>query len=352
LEAGVSHNLAMAREKRQWILAAGPGTLHLPDQVIWCAEALGTRLASGDYGLVTGGWQGVDHVTSRAFAEELMRRRENVLDRLVQVVKEGTFPDYRGGRAAYFKEYFDGFTAAIQRADAVVLLGGVGGTYDLAYIARQQGLPVFPVPGTGGDALRFYDTLRESSAATAMVSPTLSELDTLNRPITNKGDAEMVIEALENQLGRSLNARGERNRIFISYSREDCVWLNLFKTVLEQYLPEQRFLVWDDTQIEAGDRFREAIDAAIGTARMAVLLVSSRFCKSEFIQQNELPALCRAAGEGRLRLFWLLIDDCKFGLASQIEALHAPYLPLAEMKDASQQLSTIHEICSHLQQGF
>jgi hypothetical protein len=77
----------MAREKRQWILVAGTGTLHLPDQVIWCAEALGTRLASGDYGLVTGGWQGVDHVTSRAFAEELIRRRENVLDRLVQVVK-------------------------------------------------------------------------------------------------------------------------------------------------------------------------------------------------------------------------------------------------------------------------
>jgi hypothetical protein len=72
-----------------------------------------------------------------------MGRGEKVFDRLLQVVKEGTFPDYRGGKAAYFKEYFDGFTAAIQRADAVVLLGGVGGTYELAGLARQQGCPYF-----------------------------------------------------------------------------------------------------------------------------------------------------------------------------------------------------------------
>jgi hypothetical protein len=62
--------------------------------------------------------------------------------------------------------------------------------------------------------------------------------------------------------------------------------------------------------------------------------------------------MCRAAGEGRLKLFWLLIDDCKFRLAFQIEALHAPCLPLVEMKDAKQQLSTIHEICRRLQQAF
>jgi hypothetical protein len=100
--------------------------------------------------------------------------------RLLQVVKEGTFPDYHGGSAAYFKEYFDGFTAEIQRADAVVLLGGVGGTYDLASLARQQARPIFPVPGTGGDAMKFYNTLREISPATGMASPTMSELDALN----------------------------------------------------------------------------------------------------------------------------------------------------------------------------
>lgn len=342
----------MATEQRQWILVAGTGTLDLPDSVFWCAEALGKRLACGKFGLVTGGWQGVDHVAGRAFAEELIRRGENVFHRLLQVVREGTFPDYRGGKAVYFKEYFDGFTAATQRADAVVLLGGAGGTYDLASLARQQGLPVFPVPGTGGDALRFYDTLRKSSLASGTVSPTISDLDTINRHITSRGEAEIVTEALEILLGRSLKARGERNRIFISYSREDCVWLNLFKTVLEQYLPEQRFLIWDDTRIEAGDQFREIILQAIGSAKIAVLLVSSMFCKSEFIQKHELPVLRRAAAEGRLKLFWLLIDNCTFELASEIEALHAPYLPLAGMKDASQQLSTIDEICRRLQQAF
>lgn len=182
----------MAREPRQWILVAGTGDFGLPNPVLWCAEALGNRLARGSYGLVTGGWRGVDHVVGRAFAEELIRRGENVLDRLLQVVKEGTFPDYHGGRAAYFKEYFDGFTAEIQRADAVVLLGGVGGTYEVASLARQQGRPIFPVPGTGGDAVAFYNTLREISPAPGMASPTMSELDALNVEINSQRDAEKI----------------------------------------------------------------------------------------------------------------------------------------------------------------
>jgi len=342
----------MAREQRQWILVAGTGDLHLPSPVFWCAEAFGKKLACGSYGLVTGGWRGVDHVVGRAFAEELMRRGENVLDRLLQVVKKGTFPDYHGGSAAYFEEYFDGFTAAIQRADAVVLLGGVGGTYDLASLARQQRRPIFPVPGTGGDAMRFYNTLREISPATGMASPTMSELDALNLGITSQRDAEMVIETLVDLLENSLRARGERNRIFISYSREDCVWLNLFKTVLEQYLPEQRFLVWDDTRLEPNVRFQEEILHAIEAAKIAVLLVSSRFCKSEFVRERELPELRKAAAEGKLSLSWFAIDDCGFELASEIQALYAPSLPLAGMKDARLQLSAIHEICRKLQRAF
>ena len=111
-------------------------------------------------------------------------------------------------------------------------------------------------------------------------------------------------------------------------------------------------MVWDDTRIEPADQFKKTIREAIDTARVAILLVSESFCRSEFIQETELPFLEEAAREGRLRLFWMLINTCNFKLASEIERLHAPYLPLAQMKDASQQLSTFHVMSRRLQQAF
>jgi hypothetical protein len=46
----------------------------------------------------------------------------------------------------------------------------------------------------------------------------------------------------------------------------------LFKTVLEQYLPEQRFLVWDDTQLEPSVRFQEEILHAIEAGKFQFFL--------------------------------------------------------------------------------
>lgn len=121
--------------------------------------------------------------------------------------------------------------------------------------------------------------------------------------------------------------------------------------MLEQYLPEQRFLFWDDTQLEPGVRFQEEILRAIEAAKIAVLLVSSRFCKSEFVREIELPELCKAADRG-LRVSWFAIDDCVFELASKFHAIYAPSHPLAGMKDARLQLLAIHEICRKLQEAF
>jgi len=44
----------------------------------------------------------------------------------------------------------------INRADAVVLIGGLGGTLTASQMAAEQRKPVFPLADTGRDAKAFY----------------------------------------------------------------------------------------------------------------------------------------------------------------------------------------------------
>jgi hypothetical protein len=57
---------------RGWILVAGTGNAAaLTAKAEQTSKALGVSLANAGYGIVTGGWPGVDDLTARAFAREL-----------------------------------------------------------------------------------------------------------------------------------------------------------------------------------------------------------------------------------------------------------------------------------------
>jgi hypothetical protein len=57
----------MSTSKR-WILVAGTGLVKgTPIEDVNAAPAIGTELARNRYGLVTGGWPGVDYLATQAF---------------------------------------------------------------------------------------------------------------------------------------------------------------------------------------------------------------------------------------------------------------------------------------------
>jgi hypothetical protein len=113
-----------------------------------------------------------------------------------------------------------------------------------------------------------------------------------------------------------------RDGVFFSYSHHDAVLLNKLKGVLTPV--RNQIQMWDDGEIEPGERWRQQIEAELARASVAVLLVSPDFLKSEFIQKNELAPLLKSATAGGCKILWInvtasMVDYTEIG---EYQALH------------------------------
>jgi tetratricopeptide (TPR) repeat protein len=127
-----------------------------------------------------------------------------------------------------------------------------------------------------------------------------------------------------------------RNQVFISYSKKDLEWLRQIKKALRPFIRKNRLVIWDDSHIKAGDKWRDKIAAALGHARVAVMLVSRDFLASDFIVNVELPTLLEKARKKGLRIIWVPVGECAVETTdlSEYQAAIDPTRPLTSLTQA------------------
>lgn len=106
-------------------------------------------------------------------------------------------------------------------------------------------------------------------------------------------------------------------RIFISYSHEDEEWLSDLLDYLEIAFEEYAFELFTDKQIEPGEDWEQRIREAIEKATIAILLVSVKSLRSDYIRRMEIPYLQEKA----LPIIPIIVRPCPWEQLSWLKAM-------------------------------
>ncbi|HZF10577.1 MAG TPA: toll/interleukin-1 receptor domain-containing protein [Thermoanaerobaculia bacterium] len=125
--------------------------------------------------------------------------------------------------------------------------------------------------------------------------------------------------------------------VFVSYSHKDKKWLEDLRTMLAPDIRDGVVDVWWDGAIKPSQRWREEIQAALDSARVAVFLVSPNFLASDFIVKEELSYLLDAARRRRVKILWALLAPCRYEGTPlrDLQALHDLARPLSSLRGAA-----------------
>ena len=135
-------------------------------------------------------------------------------------------------------------------------------------------------------------------------------------------------------------SHSKRVKVFVSYSHRDKTWLNRLRVHLKPLERDSALDIWDDSNIVAGSRWRDEIDLAIQSAKVAVLMISADFLASDFIISNELPPLLDAAREDGAVIMPLIVSPSRFQSTktiAQFQAVNDPSRPLISLPRAKQE---------------
>jgi hypothetical protein len=88
-------------------------------------------------------------------------------------------------------------------------------------------------------------------------------------------------------------------RFFVSYARKDSRLVSGLLDLLAPLFKASRaidYTVWEFRQLLVGERWDERIQAEIAACDFGLLCLSPEFLASDYIRENEIPALLRREG--------------------------------------------------------
>jgi TIR domain len=145
----------------------------------------------------------------------------------------------------------------------------------------------------------------------------------------------LVFGGVVSTRGRMAAMGAVRKSVFVSYSHADSGWLQRLQVHMRPLVRDADVEWWDDTMIKAGADWRSDIERALASAKVAVLLVSAEFLASDFIANDELPTLLRAAEEEGAIILPLILRPSRFShipSLARFQAINPPDRPLAKLK--------------------
>ncbi len=109
-----------------------------------------------------------------------------------------------------------------------------------------------------------------------------------------------------------MNTQKNPVSIFLSYAKEDKPFKDKLLKHLSYMIRSSQVDVWDDEQIVGGQNWKEEIENKLRTAQIAILLVSSDFLASDFINDFEIPILLDRGKKGEATIVPILIRPVFF----------------------------------------
>jgi hypothetical protein len=240
--------------------------------------------------------------------------------------------------------------------------------YGLSWCEPGQEATRFENPGYSGDAgLRLVKRLRADHRASTIEIVVGSHTDFGNLPsgvgVTKTKDKAptTIVAAMRSRisaepllratLSQSKGMTGRlKNKIFISYAREDSTWAEKLHSLLSF---ADLFLVltcFTDRDLDQGI-WEEQIGRHLSTSGVVIFLVSNSFFRSTYIADKELRPILVAHQNGELvTVSWVAVGPSvyKFRTISKFTCLNNPDAPLSELTDENKLERTISDIVNKI----
>jgi hypothetical protein len=111
--------------------------------------------------------------------------------------------------------------------------------------------------------------------------------------------------------------------VFICYAHEDEAEKDRLLTQFAGLRRQKLIHTWHDRVIKPGSDWDDEIETALNSCELALLLVSSDFIASEYIQSTELTTLLERRGKGEVEVVPIIVKPCSWELEKTLAPLQA-----------------------------